>query len=516
MLSNDPIILSLLYKYLYIAITTIIILTGSILVDSYQRVSRILRITGYILVIFMILLDRFVFSFLDSISYPFLLLLGLVGVFVTLYCEGYTRVLLGLARALQLPLDIFMVSLLLLFSSSTLMEFVVFWIITELIGFMLILTEGTRSAWRAAIQYLVVGALTADFSLFTLLAIISYSVGLDKAFMYTFTNIAGLNISAGGILTILLSLGFIAKAALVPLHFWLPDAYTIAPSPASAILSGVMEKMSIYGILRVIEVVNVDVVILEHILIILGVVTTIYASAQALIQRDTKRLLSYSTMAYSGILMSMIGVYVYTGFMQQVLYAVYILMLAHGLSKALLFVNAGSIELLANTREIYELGYLSRIDEEGSKTIVIGTMSLLGIPSTVGFIGKVVAILVLINTIITNYFLALPVLIALIFLSASGIIYGLKYLSTYYGGYKPSPGRILKYSLLNISERIGALLNVIMSIILPFLIISYSTVGVLVVIVNSIGIIGLLVSYAFMRMQHQIRIEEPWLGGARP
>ncbi len=512
---GDANVSELLYKYLYLAVIIVVILSGSVTVDYYQRISRVLRIIGYSLMVLFIPLDALFMGILNALSYPFLLLLGIVGLFVTLYCEGYSRVLLGLARTLQLPLDIFMISLLLLYSSSTLIEFVMFWIITELIGFMIILSEGTRRAWNAAIQYLIVGALTADFSLFTLLAVISYNVGLDKALVYTFPELASLNIGVGAVLTILLSLGFIAKAALVPLHFWLPDAYTLAPSPASAILSGVMEKMSIYGILRILGIIHLDELVLVYILVGLGVTTTIYAAAQALIQRDIKRLLSYSTMAYSGVLMSMIGVYVYAGFMQEILQAVYMLMIAHGLSKSLLFVNAGSIELLANTRDIYDLGYLSRIDEVGSQTITIGVMSLLGVPSTIGFVGKTIAIIVLVKASLMGKIFAIPALIALLFLSASGIIYGLKYLSAYYGGYRTSPGKILKYYLLNVSEKTGVLFNIILGIIIPLLFIGVSTVTIVVTLINVIGVLG--ISLTYMILKHgTTRIEEPWLGGARP
>ncbi len=512
---GDANVSELLYKYLYLAVIIVVILSGSVTVDYYQRISRVLRIIGYSLMVLFIPLDALFMGILNALSYPFLLLLGIVGLFVTLYCEGYSRVLLGLARTLQLPLDIFMISLLLLYSSSTLIEFVMFWIITELIGFMIILSEGTRRAWNAAIQYLIVGALTADFSLFTLLAVISYNVGLDKALVYTFPELASLNIGVGAVLTILLSLGFIAKAALVPLHFWLPDAYTLAPSPASAILSGVMEKMSIYGILRILGIIHLDELVLVYILVGLGVTTTIYAAAQALIQRDIKRLLSYSTMAYSGVLMSMIGVYVYAGFMQEILQAVYMLMIAHGLSKSLLFVNAGSIELLANTRDIYDLGYLSRIDEVGSQTITIGVMSLLGVPSTIGFVGKTIAIIVLVKASLMGKIFAIPALIALLFLSASGIIYGLKYLSAYYGGYRTSPGKILKYYLLNVSEKTGVLFNIILGIIIPLLFIGVSTVTIVVTLINVIGVLG--ISLTYMILKHSTtRIEEPWLGGARP
>ena len=365
---------TLWYKYAYIALIALVILLGSIFVDSKQRLARTLRVLGYILIIAMVPLSIYVVGLVDSYAYPFLFLLGLVGIASTIYVEGYSRVLFGIARSLQLPLDVFSISLLLLYSSNMLIEFVVFWIITELIGFVIILTEGTRRAWRAAIQYLIVGALTADFSLFTMLAVVSYRIGLDKAFIMTFQELTTLGIITGPIITILLVIGFLAKAALVPLHFWLPDAYTLAPSPASAILSGVMEKMSIFGVLRMLEVVQPDLLLLEYMLIILGSITTIYAAAQALVQRDTKRLLSYSTMAYSGILMALLGVYIHTNFNTTVLYTLYMLMIAHGVAKSLLFLNAGSIEILANTRDIYELGYLSRIDSNGAFTITVGVL----------------------------------------------------------------------------------------------------------------------------------------------
>lgn len=503
------------YKYAYITLIALIILLGSMLVDSKQRLARILRILGYILVIAMIPLSIYVMRLVDFYAYPFLFLLGLVGIASTIYVEGYSRVLLGIARSLQLPLDVFSISLLLLYSSSTLIEFVVFWIITELIGFMIILTEGTRKAWRAAIQYLMVSALTADFSLFTLLAIVSYHISLDKAFIMTFQELAILGVTVGSVITILLVVGFLAKAALVPLHFWLPDAYTLAPSPASAVLSGVMEKMSIFGVLRILEVVKPDLLLLEYLLIILGSVTTIYASAQALVQRDTKRLLSYSTMAYSGILMALLGVYIYTGFDITVLYTLYMLMIAHGVAKSLLFLNAGSIEILANTRDIYELGYLSRIDSSGAFTMTVGVLSLLGAPSTIGFAAKFATIALLVS-IALNYGLSIiPVIVALLFLSASGLVYGLKYLSSYYGGYKPIRSKVLKYYLLSWAENYSSAVNLGLGLVIPLLF-QYTTLGLLVLFINFVALLGLIMSYIFILGQKKIRTEEIWLGGAYP
>ncbi len=505
----------LMYKYLYVTITSALIIVGGILVDSKQRLSRILRLLGYSLIIVLIPLSAFYLKIVDQVSYPFLLLLGLVGIAVTLHTEGYSRVLYGIARTLQLPMDIFAASLLLLYTSTMLLEFVVFWIITELIGFMIILSEGTRESWRAGIQYLIVGALTADFSLFTLLAVTSYHIGLDKALTASFTELSSLGMSVGPIITVLLFIGFIAKAALVPLHFWLPDAYTLAPSPASAMLSGVMEKMSIYGVLRILQVVSPHIVLLEYLLVILGAVTVVYASAQALVQRDVKRLLSYSTMAYSGMLMSLLGIYIYTGYSASVLYALYTLMIAHGVAKSLLFINAGSIEILANTRDIYELGYLSRIDQQGSLATITGVLSLIGSPSTIGFAAKLYTFIVLVYASMNYGVLSIIPLVALVFLSASGLVYGLKYLSTYYGGYKPIRSRVLKYRLLSIAEGYGLGVNFALGLVVPLLA-QYTTLGLLVLFINFVALLGLIMSYIFILAQKKIRTEEIWLGGAYP
>ena len=113
---------TLWYKYAYIALTALVILLGSIFVDSKQRLARILRVLGYILIIAMVPLSIYVVGLVDSYAYPFLFLLGLVGIASTIYVEGYSRVLLGIARSLQLPLDVFSISLLLLYSSNMLIE----------------------------------------------------------------------------------------------------------------------------------------------------------------------------------------------------------------------------------------------------------------------------------------------------------------------------------------------------------------------------------------------------------
>ncbi|NPA99724.1 MAG: hypothetical protein GXO43_10140 [Crenarchaeota archaeon] len=503
-------------KYVLVLIAIAPLIAGSLLVDKMRRLGRALRVFAYAYLFFLVGIDYLWLHILLPLSYPFLVLLGTIGLAVTLYTEGYSRVLLGMARPLQIIVEILSVALLLLFTSTLVIEFVMYWILTELVGFMIIIFDGTRESWRAAITYLVIGALTADFSLFTLLAVIAEKVGLTTLFSMTLQSIIVQGISVGPFLTVLILLGFIAKSALVPLHFWLPDAYTLAPSPASASFSGIMEKMSIFGVLLVTRLVHLDPSVTVGLFLGLGTITIFYAATQAMLQTDAKKLLSYSTMAYSGCLMTLVAVYVASGMTLPMYLAIIMMMFAHGLSKSLLFLNAGTMEILANTREIYRLGYLARIDRNGAFSIVMGGISLLGVPSTIGFVGKLYAIIALITTYFSVGAVALPAIAAFIYLSSTGIVYTLKYLGSYYGGYKPLISGIRKYYLLDIGEAVGVASIIVFGAagavylyeigLSPYIVVAdlavVAALGVLLYIIKKRGI--------------WYREDEPWLGGAYP
>lgn len=516
MFTNSFDIDTIIMKYFILIVLSALILAGSGLVDRMRRLGRLLRILGYIGIVVFAIIDALYLNILNNISYPFLILLGTIGVSVTIYTEGYSRVLFGTARVLQLPIEILSISLLMLFSSTLVIEFVMFWIITELIGFVIILFDGSSESWRAAITYLVIGALTADISLFTVLAVLVQSIGLEKVFAVSIRDIMLSQVAVDPLLTVLVLLGFIAKSALVPLHFWLPDAYTMAPTPSSALFSGVMEKMSIFGTLIVFYMLRVEYVLAGTIFIVFGLITTIYAAIQAILQSDAKRLLSYSTMGYSGCLMGFVGLYVLTGFEKIILYAVILLIYAHGLSKSLLFMNAGTMEILANTREIYNLGYLARIDKNGAFTIIFGGLSLLGAPSTIGFTGKFLGFVVAIYAFIQYGIIAVPSLISLTFISAAGIVYILKYLGSYYGGYKPFIGRVIKYYLLDWGEILSVVLIIVFGLIGSYIVyVLLSTIYVFIINIVLFAVIVILF-YIIKKEKIHIREEEPWIGGAYP
>lgn len=502
-------------KYLIILLIAVPILLGSLLVDKNRRLGRGLRVFGYLFIVLFVVLDIKFLHILTPLSYLFLLLLGSIGIAVTFYTEGYSRVLFGMARPLQLPVEILSIALLLLFSSTLLIEFVMFWILTELVGFMIIVFEGSKESWRAAITYLVVGALTADISLFTILAITAQRIGLEKVFSATISSILAQPVPAASFLTILVLIGFIAKSALVPLHFWLPDAYTTAPSPASALFSGVMEKMSVFGIILVMHMLRLDYDLAGYILLVLGTITVFYAATQAILQSDAKRLLSYSTMGYSGCLMCFVGLYALTGFPLTIL-AIILLMYAHGFSKTLLFMNAGSMEILVNTRDIYKLGYLARIDRNGAFTIVMGGLSLLGVPSTIGFIGKFFAFLTLMRVFVIYGPIAVPAILALIYLSSAGLVYTLKYLGSYYGGYMPAVSGVTKYYLLDWGEAL-AVIGIMLYGVIGSIVLYKLGLSLYIIVIDVAVLLALLLAlYMIKSGKFRFREDEAWVGGAYP
>jgi len=504
------------FKYVLTLIVAVLLLLGAALVDRNRRLSRVFRNSGYLLIVLTVVIDYFFLHILNEIAYPFILLLGSIGLAVTTYSEGYSRVLFGAARSLQLPLEILSISLYLVFTSLYLIEFVMFWILTELVGFVIILFEGTREAWKAAITYFIVDALTADLSLFSMLAVVALSTGLENIFTLNIHGLGGISIPYAPFLTVILLLGFIAKAALVPLHFWLPDAYTVAPTPVVSIFSGVMEKMSIFGALIVTRLLSIDKVVGGYMFIALGFITTIYATTQAILQNDTKRLLSYSTMSYSGCLMNLVGLYILTNYNSTIFTALILLMFSHGVSKSLLFMNVGSMEILANTRNIYDLGYLARIDRVGAITIVIGSMSLLGVPPTIGFMGKFSAFLAGVTSFFDKGIIALPYIISLAYLSSIGMVYILKFLSSYYGGHKPMLSGIYKYYVMNLGEIINSAMAFLYGILGSVLL--YYITGSICVVVFNIVLLAVVSIGLILVLQGKIKFreDETWIGGVYP
>ncbi len=186
---------------------------------------------------------------------------------------------------------------------------------------------------------------------------------------------------------------FSIKAALVPFHSWLPDAYPAAPAPISSLLAGVCTKVfGIYTMARI--VFNVFGLTREsdpmffNLLIGLGLLSIIFAGLTALHQRDYKRLLAYSSISQVGFIMLGFGIGNYYGVAGAIFY-----ILAHGLAKGLLFLTSGSVVHVTGERNLQKLAGLGEHMSTTAWSFRVGALSVIGLPPLVGFFAKLFIII---------------------------------------------------------------------------------------------------------------------------
>ncbi len=244
-----------------------------------------------------------------------------------------------------------------------------------------------KRALTASYNYLIMGTIGATF----------FVIGIGFLYMATGTlNMADLaeRISEQrDSRTIRAAFAFIVvgiglKAAIYPLHLWLPNAYVYAPSPVSAFLAGTATKMAIYVLLRFMFTVFqpeflVEIKILEAVIIPFALIAMFAASISAFYQRDIKRMLAHSSVAQLGYMLLGIGSFSHTG-----LTATIIHLFNHGISKAALFMGAGCFVFAIGATSYDKLKGLGKSMPWTSAAMVIGGMSLIGIPGTAGFVSK--------------------------------------------------------------------------------------------------------------------------------
>ncbi|MCS7368456.1 MAG: hypothetical protein NDF57_01910 [archaeon GBS-70-058] len=183
---------------------------------------------------------------------------------------------------------------------------------------------------------------------------------------------------------ILLLVGFGVKAAIVPFHSWLPDAHPAAPSPISAMLSGVVIKTGVYAIIRAsYTLIAIPTVDFRPMLALLSVLTMTVGNILALVQKDIKRLLAYSSIAQIGYLVLALSLGTEFGLLAGIVH-----FFNHALMKGLAFLCAGSIIHVLGTRNIDELTGIGRRMPVTGVSFAIALLSLAGMPFLNGFISK--------------------------------------------------------------------------------------------------------------------------------
>lgn len=262
----------------------------------------------------------------------------------------------------------------------------VFMEILALSSYALVAIAGKRESVRAAFKYLLMGAPSSIMVLFAIALLYSVTGTLNMADLRLEIAATGYQEALYASL-VLFVLGFGVKAAIFPLHTWLPDAHSIAPSPISAMLSGLMVSVSAFALLRVFfSVFGADSSAVSGTTEALGVVAAagvLFGGIMAIRQKDFKVMIAYSTISHIGYIV--LGICIMND--KALTGAVYHIM-DHGLAKACFFLCAGAF--------IYKQGYRRIEDLKGAgqqmpwtcAAFGLAALSVIGIPPTSGFISK--------------------------------------------------------------------------------------------------------------------------------
>lgn len=328
----------------------------------------------------------------DGLSAWFLLVLSVVAVPIALFSIGYVgrahfsrrSVFLGVA------FNVLVGAVELVFTAADAITFLFAWELITLSTAALVTTEHEeRASRRAAYLYLVMshvgtGCLIAGF---LILAGASGSLSFS-------TLLAG-NVVSGpqrDVLFALFFLGFGIKAGIVPLHVWLPEAHPAAPTSISALMSGVLIKTGIYGIVRVCAFgLGTPSVSWAVLVVLVGGLSAVLGVLYALMQHDLKRLLAYHSIENIGIILlglgaGMMGMAYGRGDVAGVGVAASLYhVLNHAVFKGLLFLGAGGVVLATGTRQIEEFGGLVRRMPWTGLFFLIGAMAISGLPPLNGF-----------------------------------------------------------------------------------------------------------------------------------
>ena len=281
------------------------------------------------------------------------------------------------------------ISMVLVVCADSLLTLALAWEVMSLTSYFLVVYEFQKKETRSAGYLYFVFAQAGAMCIFAAFGLIYSYTG-----SFSFAAINQLPAQAKLAVFVLSLIGFGSKAGIFPLHIWLPHAHPAAPSHISAVMSGVMIKMGIYGILRMYALLADTSLLFGQTVLVIGVVSGILGVVYALGKHDIKRLLAYHSVENIGIILigaglGMIGVASGSPVMAAFGFAGSLLhVLNHSIFKSLLFMGAGAVLQKTRTRHVDELGGLGKRMPITGRTFLVGSVSISGLPPFNGFISE--------------------------------------------------------------------------------------------------------------------------------
>lgn len=365
---------------------------------------------------------------MDALSAIFILTISVIGFSTAVYSNGYLKHYAGRKRSLEFSMHLLafvalFYSMLLITIAQSVFEFLILWELMTLTSFLLVVFDAERKAVsRAAIDYLILMHIGYIFLIaaFT----VSSSGGFSDSLSVVMTYIS----ESKHIIPVFLLffIGFGMKAGIFPLHFWLPEIYSTSPSHVSAMMSGAVTNMGIYGVLRVVTLLNNNLLEIGYIVLTVGIITALWGVIQCAVQSDIKRLLGYSSIENIGIIFIAIGLgllgkhfdnqfLALCGFGAAMLHT-----FNHSCFKSMLFMSAGNIEAAVGTVTMCKLGGLSRRMPVTTILFLLGAVAIVGLPPLSGFVSEYMIYNALFETIAANNELVIISLVSIFTLSLLG------------------------------------------------------------------------------------------------
>ncbi len=331
----------------------------------------------------------------DPLSAFFISFISVMSFLGCVYANGYMKPYMEKGMNVSshcLFLSMLISSMLGVVTIQNVMFFLITWEIMSLSSFFLVIFEDNKKeVLNAGIKYLIYMHVSV---IFIILAFVLLTLKSGSYDFNSFKEILSQNAQFANLVFMLAFVGFGIKAGFVPFHNWLPEAHPAAPSHVSAVMSGVMIKTGIYGILRILSLIVIPTAGISYFVLIISVITALYGILYAITQRDLKRLLAYSSIENIGIIgigmgVGMLGLAHHSmpvavlGFGGCILH-----ILNHSIFKELMFFAAGSVYNKTHTRNIEVLGGLLKSMPKTALLCLIGSIAICGLPPFNGFISE--------------------------------------------------------------------------------------------------------------------------------
>lgn len=364
---------------------------------------------------------------IEMINLLFMIPIYLIGSMSAIYSTSYwSTAQKGLSSSFRyrLYLCLFTISMILLVIADNFIMFITFWEIMSLLAYGLItIDEDSEEAQSAGYLYFI-ATHTGVIALMGMFAIIQ--VYFDFSDFSSALGKIDANLAIASSIFLLGVFGFGMKAGFFPLYFWLPSAHSSAPVPISALLSGVMIKMGIYGILKILFMFSNIPHWWGWLIFTIGILSGILGVVYAIAQHDIKKLLAYHSIENIGIIAIGIGLamlgrsYHNSTLVLFGLAGALFHVINHSLFKPLLFYSAGSIIEKYHTRDIGHYGGIIKVQPYTALFFLIGAVSISGLPPFNGFASEWLLYMGMFKTLFSHQNTLMPVVFGILSLALIG------------------------------------------------------------------------------------------------